>query len=278
MTCSLYVNRKDWSVNILICVKQVPKEEELKLDPVSKTLIRSQGTGTISEYDKYALEMALRIKETMGGKITAVTMGPPQSAEVLRYCLSMGADDVFLLSDRAMGGADAYATVSVLAAAIEHIEKLNGTFDLFLCGKQASDSDTSLVMPQLAEALGLPQVSFVKDWVIGESSLQFWRETEKGAQLVEPDLPAVISVGKTDFPIRYPNIKLKLAAGRREISVLNAEALGLDRNSIGEKGSKTCVGDSYFPEQSKDCQFIAGESHAAAAAALISVLRDTRRI
>ena len=104
-------------VNILVCVKQVPKEEDLKLDPVTKTLIRSQGTGVISEYDKYAMELAARLKAENGGKVTAVTMGPPSSMEVLRYCMAVGADDVYLLSDRALGGADAYATVNALAAA-----------------------------------------------------------------------------------------------------------------------------------------------------------------
>lgn len=141
-------------VNILVCVKQVPKEENLKLDPVTKTLIRSQGTGVISEYDKYAMELAARLKAEDGGKVTAVTMGPPSSMEVLRYCIAVGADDVYLLSDRALGGADAYATVNALAAAKAYLEAGGTKYDLVLCGKQASDSDTSLVMPELAECLG----------------------------------------------------------------------------------------------------------------------------
>lgn len=139
-------------VNILVCVKQVPKEENLKLDPVTKTLIRSQGTGVISEYDKYAMELAARLKAEDGGKVTAVTMGPPSSMEVLRYCIAVGADDVYLLSDRALGGADAYATVNALAAAKAYLEAGGTKYDLVLCGKQASDSDTSLVMPELANA------------------------------------------------------------------------------------------------------------------------------
>lgn len=137
-------------MNILVCVKQVPKDEDLKLDPVTKTLIRSQGNGVISEYDKYAMELAVRLKTETGGKVSAITMGPPASAEVLRYCLAVGADDVYLLSDRALGGADAYATVTTLAAAKTRLEANGTKYDLIICGKQASDSNTSLVMPELA--------------------------------------------------------------------------------------------------------------------------------
>ena len=110
-------------MNILVFVKQVPKDEDLRLDPETKNLVRNQSSGQISEYDKYSMELALRLKEALGGKVTAVTMGPPQSENVLRHCLALGADNVYLLSDRAMGGADAYATVNVLAMAKKYLEE-----------------------------------------------------------------------------------------------------------------------------------------------------------
>ena len=172
-------------MNILVFVKQVPKDEDLRLDPETKNLVRNQSSGQISEYDKYSMELALRLKEALGGKVTAVTMGPPQSENVLRHCLALGADNVYLLSDRAMGGADAYATVNVLAMAKKYLEERCGTFDLILCGKQASDSDTSLVMPELAEALDLPQLSNVIDYELIDGTVCFEHETESGSELAE---------------------------------------------------------------------------------------------
>ena len=254
-------------VNILVCVKQVPKEEDLKLDPVTKTLIRSQGTGVISEYDKYAMELAARLKAEDGGKVTAITMGPPSSMEVLRYCIAVGADDVYLLSDRALGGADAYATVN------------GGTkYDLVLCGKQASDSDTSLVMPELAECLGLPQVTFVSGYELSEGKLIVQRETDEGTDHIELPLPAVASVDKTVFEARRPNMRLKLKANHMEIPVLDAQALGLEAEEIGVKGSRTTVGSSYFPEHNKSCVTVSGESSEEIAGNLLSALRSARMI
>ena len=119
-------------MNILVCVKHVPKEEDLKLDRETKTLIRSNGTGEINSLDRYALELALRLKEQAGGTVTAVSMGPPNSMLSLRYALSVGADDAVLLSDRALGGADAYATANTLAAAVRKLEEEKGRFDLVL--------------------------------------------------------------------------------------------------------------------------------------------------
>lgn len=264
-------------MNILVCVKQVPKEEDMKLDPVSKTLIRSQGTGVLSEHDRYAVELAARLKAEKGGRVTAITMGPPQAAEVLRYCLAVGADEVCLLSDRAMGGADAYATVNVLAAAKAELEKQRGeSFDLILTGSQASDSDTSLVMPQLAEALGLPQITFVTDYLLEDGELQVWRGTDDGADLLSVPQPAVMSVAKTIFSPRMPNLRLKLKANHTEIPTLSAADLSLDPETIGVKGSKTTVGSSYFPEHSKDCVRVEGADAAETAEKLVALLRAAK--
>lgn len=265
-------------MNFLIFVKQVPKDEDLKLDPVTKTLIRPQ-SGVISEYDKCALELAVRLKEELGGTVTAVTMGPPASAEVLRYALAVGADEAFLLSDRAMGGADAYATVTVLSAAKKHLEKITQkSFDLILCGKQASDSDTSLVMPELAEALSLPQISFVNAYEFSSGKLHLVRETDDGTAEYELSGPTVVSVGKTVFDARRPNIKLKLKANHTQIPSLNAEMLGLPAEEIGVPGSRTIVGNSYFPEHSKECVRINGTDAKTGAAELIAKLTAAKQL
>ena len=265
-------------MNILVFVKQVPKDEDLRLDPETKNLVRNQSSGQISEYDKYSMELALRLKEALGGKVTAVTMGPPQSENVLRHCLALGADNVYLLSDRAMGGADAYATVNVLAMAKKYLEERCGTFDLILCGKQASDSDTSLVMPELAEALDLPQFSNVIDYELIDGTVCFEHETESGSELAEITLPAVLGVSKTVFSARYPNIRLKLMANRRTIESINASELGADPHDIGTLGSKTVVGASYFPVHDKATVVIHEENDGLNAMNLFEILQAKRVI
>ncbi len=240
-------------MNILVCVKHVPKEEDLKLDRETNTLIRSNGTGEINSLDRYALEIALRIKEAVGGTVTAVSMGPPSSMASLRYALSVGADDAVLLSDRALGGADAYATAYTLAAAIRKLEAEKGSFDLVLCGKNSSDGDTFLVTPSLAENLGRPHTTGVVDYRLEENCLCVRREIDGGFEDLQLDYPAVLSVSKANFAFRFPNVRLRLAANRREIPVLNAADLGVDPACVGAAGSLTSVGSSYVPERSKSC-------------------------
>ena len=241
------------SMNILVCVKHVPKEEDLKLDRETKTLIRTNGTGEINSLDRYALELALRLKEQLGGTITAISMGPPNSMASLRYALSVGADDAVLLSDRALGGADAYATAFTLAAAVRKLEAEKGNFDLVLCGKNSSDGDTFLVTPALAEDLGRPHTTGVVDFRLEEKCLWVRRELDSGFEELELDFPAVLSVSKAVFPFRFPNVRLRLAANRREIPVFTAADLAVDPACVGTRGSLTSVGSSYVPEHDSNC-------------------------
>lgn len=240
-------------MNILVCVKHVPKEEDMKLDRETKTLIRSDGTGEINPLDRYALELALRLREAVGGTVTAISMGPPSSMASLRYALSVGADDALLLSDRALGGADAYATALTLAAAIRKLEAEKGVFQLVLCGKNSSDGDTFLVTPALAEHLGRPHTTGVVDYKLEENCLQVRREIDSGFEELQLDFPAVLSVSKASFDFRFPNVRLRLAANRREIPVFGAAELDLDPASVGARGSLTSVGSSCVPEHGKNC-------------------------
>lgn len=261
-------------MKILVCVKHVPKESEMKLDPTTKTLVRG-GEGEISSMDKYALELAVRLKEKHGGSITAVTMGIPAAAASLKYAISVGADDVYLLSDRVLGGSDAYATAVALSAAVTKLESESGEkFDLVVCGKQASDSDTSLVTPALAELLGRPHTTAVIDSVDDdESSVTLCREQDEGSETLKLPYPAVISIGKTVFPARYPNLRLKLAANRISVPVLTATDLGLEAANVGQQGSLTDVGRSFVPEHDKIGVRLDGENSSAAAGVLIDMLR-----
>lgn len=145
-------------MEIIVCIKQVPDTTEVKIDPVKGTLIREGVPSIVNPFDKNAVEAALQIREEKGGKVTVITMGPPQAVDALRECLAMGADEAVLVSDRAFAGADTWATSYTLAKAIEKVGKV----DIIFCGKQAIDGDTAQVGPGIAEHIGLPQVTYVQ--------------------------------------------------------------------------------------------------------------------
>ena len=147
-------------MNICVCVKQVPDTTEIKIDPVTNTLIRRGVPSVVNPFDLYAMEMALQLKENRGGKIYVISMGPEQAGQAVRSCLEMGADEGRLISGRAFGGSDTYATSYILSQGIRMLEKQdNIKFDLILCGKQATDGDTAQVGPEMAEHLGIPQIT-----------------------------------------------------------------------------------------------------------------------
>lgn len=239
-------------MDVLVCVKHVPKEEDLRLDLKTKTLIRSEETGEISEKDRYALEMALRIKDATGGSITVLSMGIPAAKKTLRYSISVGADNAFLLSDRALGGSDAYATAKALKAAIEHLEALRGSrFSLILCGSRASDSDTALVTPSLAEQLGRPYLTDVTDFQLQKDGIALEKKTRKKTERWQLAFPSVISVGKLPYPLRYPKLGGIRHANKIEMPTLTLKEIALDACEVGAEGSLTSVGTSFYPERTK---------------------------
>jgi electron transfer flavoprotein beta subunit len=144
-------------LDVLVCIKQVPDVTEMKIDPETHTLLREGVPSIVNPFDEHAVEAAVRIREALGGKVTVISMGPPQAEEALRQCLQMGADEAFLISDRALVGSDTIATSYCLSRAIATI----GKCDLILCGQQAIDGDTAQVGPGIAENLSLPQVTCV---------------------------------------------------------------------------------------------------------------------
>ena len=146
-------------MNIIVCLKQVPDTNEVKINQETGTLIRDGVPSIINPDDKNGLEEALKLKDLHGGKVTVVSMGPPQAKEALREAVAMGADEVYLISDRAFGGSDTWATATIISAAIEKI----GNYDLIICGRQAIDGDTAQVGPEIAEFLNLPQVTYAKN-------------------------------------------------------------------------------------------------------------------
>ena len=170
-------------MEIVCLIKQVPDTTDVKIDPKTGTLIREGVPSIINPDDKNALEEALVLKERFGGKVTVVSMGPPQAEEALREAYAMGADDCILLCDRAFAGADTLATSYTLATAVKNI----GKFDIVVCGRQAIDGDTAQIGPQVAEILGLPQITYVKNLEIDGKKVTAHRTLEDGYEIIETE-------------------------------------------------------------------------------------------
>lgn len=247
-------------MNILLCVKQVPDTTEIQIDPVTNTLIRQGVPSILNPFDKYALEMALRLREKQGGKITVITMGPKQAEAVLRECLAMGADDVYLVSDRVFGGSDTLATSYILSCAVKKLAE-DAPFDLIFCGMQAIDGDTAQVGPELAEHLKIAQATYVTDIIENKADcITVKRKLDDSFEILSAKKPALITVTKTDYEPRYPNILAKIAAGKREIVQLTSEDLNADVSRAGLKGSPTKVKKTFTPSHSKESKLIKGEN------------------
>lgn len=233
-------------MEILVCIKQVPDTTEVKIDPVTNTLIRQGVPSIVNPFDKNAVEAALQLKAKHGGKVTVISMGPPQASEALRECLAMGADQAYLISDRAFGGADTLATSYTLAAAVRKL----GAVDVIICGKQAIDGDTAQVGPELAEHLGMTQLTYVAKMEVDGTKVTVEREHEEGYEIIDTELPVLISVIKSlNYEPRLPNVKGTMKANRAEIPVLTAADLDVDEKKIGLKGSPTQVRKIFTPPQ-----------------------------
>jgi electron transfer flavoprotein alpha/beta subunit len=230
--------RRSQGMNIIVLVKQVPDTAEVKINRETNTLIRDGVPSIINPYDRYAIEEALRLREKHGGKVTAVTMGPPQAVEALKEAVSLGVDDVVLLSDRAFAGADTWATSYALSQGIRKI----GDFDLVIAGKQAIDGDTAQVGPETADMLGLPFVAYIRkiEQVEG-GKMVAERLMDEGYDVVEASLPALITVVKEINEPRVPSLKGKMRAKNLKITTWTAADIGADENKIGLRGSPTQV-------------------------------------
>jgi electron transfer flavoprotein beta subunit len=264
-------------MNILVCVKQVPDTTEIKIDPETHTLIRDNVPSILNPFDGFALEAALRLKDTEGGKVTVMTMGLPQAANVLREALSVGADEAYLISDRPLGGADTFATSYTLAIALKALEKKAGEgFDIIFCGKQAIDGDTGQVGPEMAEHLGYGQVTYATEISVQHGEVTIKKETDDGYNLMSAKLPVVISVTKTPFELRYATIKRKLAANHANIAVITAADMDIDLERCGLKGSPTKVKKTFTPSVKKKSIIIKEDDDAASGVKLVAMLSDAK--
>jgi electron transfer flavoprotein beta subunit len=232
-------------MNIIVCLKQVPDTNEVRIDPVRGTLIREGVPSIINPDDRNALEEALRIKdENSDVKVTVLSMGPPQADVALREALAMGADDAILLSDRAFAGSDTWATSTALAAGLKKI----GNYDIIFCGRQAIDGDTAQVGPQIAEHLGLPQITYVEELKIEKDKVVAKRSLEDGHFIIESEMPVLLTAIKELNEPRYPSIKGIYEAHKADrVKVWSAAYVEADKSNLGLDGSPTQVNKSFTP-------------------------------
>ncbi|MGO1819908.1 MAG: electron transfer flavoprotein subunit beta [Senegalia sp. (in: firmicutes)] len=230
-------------MNIIVCIKQVPDTNEVKIDKKTGTLIREGVPSIINPDDKNALEEALRLKDEYGANVVVLTMGPPQAKVALKEALAMGADEGILLSDRAFAGSDTWATSTTLAGAIKKLD-----YDILLCGRQAIDGDTAQVGPQIAEHLNLAQITYVEDLKIDGKEIIAHRAVEDGYYKVKAQMPVLLTaIGELNEP-RYPSMRGIFDAFReKEIKVWSADDIIVDMDEIGLKGSPTQVKKSFTP-------------------------------
>jgi electron transfer flavoprotein beta subunit len=270
---------KEKGVDIIVTIKQVPDpeapKESFKIDEVAMRILNPANVDpVINGYDENAIEAALQIKAAVDGKVTAVCMGDQGATRALKQALAMGVDEGILLQDDAFAGSDAIGTASVLAAAIKKI----GSFDLILCGRQASDWDQAQVPSGIAEYLGLPSVTAIQKIEVQDSTVRVERILEDGYEIIEVPTPCLITVSNEANRPRYPTLKGIMAAGKKKIPVWNAAELGVDTSRIGSAGALTKVTKLFIPSFEGECEFIEGETPEEMGEKLALRLRELRII
>ncbi len=265
--------------NMLVCVKQVPDTTEIRIDPVKKTLIRDGVPSIVNPFDAYALELAARIKDKEpDSKITLVSMGPPQAEVALRECLAVGGDKAYLVSGREFGGSDTLATSYILSCAVNKIRELEGDFDLIFCGKQAIDGDTAQVGPEMAEHLGMTQVTYAIEATAEDNRVVVKKEVDDGFEMVAAQYPCLVTVTKPSFDPRFPSLKSKMAAKKKEITVLAPADLDIDLTQAGLHGSPTKVKKTFTPPVKSSGVKIQEASSEESAAKLFGMLTESHII
>lgn len=243
-------------MNVIVCLKSVPEVASVKIDPATGDLVMPGIKNVINTFDSYALEEGVRTKEKFGGKVTVISMGPPQVADTLKETVSLGADEAILLSDNAFAGADTWATAYTLAAAINKL----GQYDIVICGRQTVDGNTGQVGPQLAEMLGLPVITNVsKIEEIAEGQLRTRRMIDEGQAVVQAPLPAVITVTKEINVPRLPSLRSIMRSKNAVIPVWDLKELGIDPGRVGLPGSFTQVIKVFYPERTRQSTIFQGE-------------------
>ena len=235
-------------MKIIVCIKQVPNTTEIKIDPVTNTLKRDGVPSIINPDDKAAIEAALQLKESSGAQVTVISMGPPQAEKALREALAMGADEAFLITDRAFGGSDTLATSTIIAAAIKKLG-----CDVVFCGRQAIDGDTAQVGPQIAEHLGIPQITYAAGLSFDEATgvLTVKRQFEDRYQTLQVSGMCLVTMLSTMVKPRYMNVWDIVSQDEKEVGKITNEDLQLEKAACGLSGSPTKVKASFTKQLDK---------------------------
>ncbi|MEP9356696.1 electron transfer flavoprotein subunit beta/FixA family protein [Xanthobacter sp. KR7-65] len=238
-------------MHIVVCIKQVPDSAQIRVHPVTNTIMRQGVPTIINPYDLFALEEAMRLRDTFGGEVTVLTMGPPSAEDSLRKALTFGADRAVLLTDRFFAGSDTLATSFALATAIQKISETWGAPDIVFTGKQTIDGDTAQVGPGIAKRLGLMQITYVAkvaEFDPAERTVTLERRAEGGTQVLKSKLPCLIAMLEATNEIRRGSMVDALRAARIEVVKWNAKDAGVtDMSKCGLKGSPTIVKKVFAP-------------------------------
>ncbi|SEN75249.1 electron transfer flavoprotein subunit beta/FixA family protein [Lihuaxuella thermophila] len=252
-------------LHIVVCIKQVPDSREIRIDPNTNTLIRQGVPSIVNFYDLHGLEEALRIKDQHGARITVVTMGPPPAEKSLKECISLGADEAVLVTDRKFAGADTLATSYVLAKTIQKVEQEWGPADIVFCGKQTLDGDTGQVGPGIACRLNLEQLTYVGKVVRVDPEarrVRVHRYLEDGIEVVETSMPVLITALKELNEVRRASLPGMIRAARyKPVTWTTADFPDIEVSKIGLKGSPTIVAKTWVPEARKiEGEMISGDT------------------
>jgi electron transfer flavoprotein beta subunit len=263
--------------NVVVCVKQVIDPEappaSFKIDAAANKVVPPTGISPVLDpYAEYAVEAALKIKDTVGGKVTAVSLGTGQLRDVVKKPLSMGADELILLEDEAFAGGDSWSTAYALAMAIKKL----GEYDLILCGREASDWNAGQVGSGIAEILELPSVTLVKKIEITDGKARVERATDDGYEVIEVSLPALLSISHEIGEPRYPTIKGIMAAKKKELSSWAPGDIGVEPSQLGVAGRRTKLTKLFQPVREGKCEIIEAESPEEAGTNLAKKLREAK--
>lgn len=258
-------------MDIIVCVEHVPDttEAEMKIDSSGKDIEKRGLVFDINEWDDYAVEEAIRIKEKLGGTVTVITVGSEDADSTLRKCLARGVDKAIRITDPKISGSDAYAIAKILYNAIKNMR-----FDIIFTGAQSGDDGSAIVGPVLAELLGIPHVTMVKKIEFKDNRVIVNRELEGGfEEVLEVDLPALLTIQTGINEPRYVSIMAIRRAMQREIKVMKLADIGLSEKDVGESGSWLRVDKLFVPPAEKKVEFITG-SPDVIATKIVEILRS----
>lgn len=264
-------------MNLFVCVKQISDPEappaSFKIDPATNRMVPAAGVKPVlSPFDEYAVEAALRIKDAKESKVSVLSLGKNLALDVVKKPLSMGADELYLLQDDAFEEGDSYSTAYALALAIKKL----GAFDLIFCGRQAADWDAGQVGSGIAELLGIPSITVVSKVEAMDGKARVQRVLPDGLEVLEVDLPALVTVSNELGEPRYPTLKGIMAAARKPVTVWKASDLEADPAQLGRAGARTELLKLYTPVREARCEIVEGETPEEAGTKMALRLRQAK--